>query len=354
METLTIDSIKSNGWLIFETITGSKAYGLDNEKSDTDIRGVFVLPKHLYYGLEYIEQVNNETNDIVYYELKRFMELLAKNNPNILEMLNVPEKCVLHKDSLMDKLMPELFLSKLCEKTFANYAFTQIKKAYGLEKKILNPVEEERKSVLDFCFVYQEKEAVPLLKYLQQNNLEQSKIGLASISHLRDCYNLYCSHNLQYAGIMKKKTANDISLSSIPKSEQPIAMLYFNKDGYSVYCKRYKEYWDWVAKRNDEGYKNTLSHGKNYDSKNMLHVFRLLLMAREIALEGKINVLRNDRDFLLSIKAGKFEYEDLLKQAETLKDELPLLYKQSILQDMPDVERINGLLVKMREEYYKE
>ncbi len=47
METLTIDSIKSNGWLILEAITGSKAYGLDNEKSDTDIRGVFVLPKHL-------------------------------------------------------------------------------------------------------------------------------------------------------------------------------------------------------------------------------------------------------------------------------------------------------------------
>jgi len=353
METLTIDSIKNNGWLIFETITGSKAYGLDNEKSDTDIRGVFVLPKHLYYGLEYVEQVNNETNDIVYYELKRFMELLAKNNPNILEMLNVPAKCVLHTDRLMDKLTPELFLSKLCEKTFANYAFTQIKKAYGLEKKILNPIEEERKSVLDFCFVYQKKEAVPLLKYLQENSLEQSKMGLASIAHLRDCYNLYYSNSLQYAGIMKKGTANDVSLSSIPKGKQPIAMLYFNKDGYSVYCKRHKEYWDWVAKRNDERYKNTLSHGKNYDSKNMLHVFRLLLMAREIATEGKINVLRNDRDFLLSIKAGKFEYEELVQQAEALKDELPLLYGQSSLQELPDVERINGLLVEVREEYYE-
>jgi predicted nucleotidyltransferase len=352
METLTIDSIKNNGWLIFEAITGSKAYGLDNEKSDTDIRGVFVLPKHLYYGLDYVEQVNNETNDIVYYELKRFIELLAKNNPNILEMLNVPEKCVLHKNSLMNRLTPELFLSKLCQKTFANYAFTQIKKAYGLEKKILNPVEEERKSVLDFCFVYQEKEAVALSKYLKDNKLEQSNVGLAAIAHLRDCYNLYYSNTLQYAGITRKEIANEVSLSSIPKGEQPIAMLYFNKDAYSVYCKKYKEYWDWVAKRNDERYKNTLSHGKNYDSKNMLHVFRLLLMAKEIATENRINVFRSDRDFLLSIKAGKFEYEDLVKQAEALNEQLPLLYEQSSLQEEPDVERINCLLVEMRGIYY--
>jgi len=136
MKTMTIDWIKENGLLIFETITGSKAYGLDTPTSDTDIRGVYVVPKTVYYSLEYPEQVSNESNDIVYYELRRFMELLAKNNPNIMEMLGVPEHCVLLKHDVMYHLKPELFLSKLCEKTFANYAFTQIKKAYGLEKRL--------------------------------------------------------------------------------------------------------------------------------------------------------------------------------------------------------------------------
>ena len=129
MQKLTIDWIKENGLLVFEAISGSKAYGLDTVKSDTDIRGVFVLPKNRFYGLDYTEQVNNATNDIVYYELKRFMELLSKNNPTILEMLNTPVDCVLQKHAIMDLLKPELFLSKLCEKTFANYAYTQIKKA---------------------------------------------------------------------------------------------------------------------------------------------------------------------------------------------------------------------------------
>ncbi len=354
MQKLTIDWIKDNGLLVFEAITGSRAYGLDTPKSDTDIRGVFVLPKNMFYGLEYTGQVNNATNDIVYYELKRFIELLSKNNPNILEMLNTPESCVLQKHSIMDGMKPALFLSKLCKKTFANYAYTQIKKAYGLEKKIVNPVGEEKKSVLDFCFVHEENEAVGLKEYMKEKNLRQEKMGLTAIAHMRDCYNLFYSDDLPYSGIMRKEESNEVCLSSVPKNEKPIAMLYFNKDGYSVYCKKYKEYWGWVEKRSEERYQTTMTHGKNYDSKSMMHVFRLLLMAREIATERRVNVWRKDREFLLSIKEGKFEYDELLQKAEALKDELPILYQNSDLKAEPDIDVIDALLIKMRGMYYNE
>lgn len=353
MHKLSVDDIKNNGWLVLEVITGSKAYGLDTETSDTDIRGLFILPKNMYYGLEYTEQLNNETNDIVYYELKRFLKLLSKNNPNILEMLNTPTNCVLQKHAIVDMIKPEMFLSKLCQQTFANYAYTQIKKAYGLEKKIVNPVDEVRESVLDFCFVYEDKEAVPLKKYLEERNMQQEKAGLSSIPHLRDSYNLFYSDELKYSGIMRKEESNDVCVSNIPKGEKPIGLLYFNKDGYSVYCKKYKEYWDWVGKRNDERYETTMKHGKKYDSKNMMHVFRLLLMAKEIAVEGKINVFRKDRQFLLSIKEGKFEYDDLLLKAKELQDELPIMYQNSNLPEEPNLEKINELLIEIREEYYK-
>ena len=349
---LTTEQIKNNGWLIFEAITGSKAYGLDTAKSDTDFRGVFVLPKELFYSLEYVPQVSNESNDIVYYELKRFMELLSKNNPNIIELLNVPENCILYEHELMKKIKPELFLSKLCEQTFANYAYTQIKKAYGLEKKILNPVEEERKSVFDFCYVYVGKEAINLKAFLLEKGFEEERMGLTSIAHLRDCYNLFYSKEHQYSGVIRKDEANDVCLSSIPKGETPVGLLYFNKDGYSLFCKKYKEYWEWVERRNDERYNTTMAHGKNYDSKNMMHVFRLLLMAKEIATEGKVNVLRRDRDFLLDIKQGKYEYDDLLTKAESLKNELTGLYKKADLQDAPDINKINELLFEIREAHY--
>ena len=165
---------------------------------------------------------------------------------------------------------------------------------------------------------------------------------------------MFYSERLQYSGVMRKEESNEVCLSSIPKGEKSIAMLYFNKDGYSVYCKKYKEYWDWVNKRNDERYKTTLAHGKNYDSKNMMHVFRLLLMAKEIATEEQINVRRKDRDFLLSVKEGKFEYDELLQKSESLKDELSILYQNSNLQTEPDIDVIDALLVKMREMYYNE
>jgi hypothetical protein len=354
MKKITIEMVKQNGWLIFEAIGGSKAYGLDTASSDTDIRGVFILPKELFYSLDNVSQVSNESNDIVYYELQRFVELLSKNNPNIIEMLNIPDSCILKKDKPMSMITSDFFLSRLCEQTFANYAMSQIKKAYGLEKKILNPMEKERKIVLDFCFVYDEAKAVSFKKYAEANKLLQERAGLAAIDHLKDAYNLFYSDDIMYPGIMKKDDANDVSVSSIPKGEKPIAVLYFNKDGYSVYCKKYKQYWEWVEKRNDTRYANTLSHGKNYDSKNMMHVFRLLLMAKEIAIEGKVNVKRNDRDFLFSIKEGKFEYDELLKMAEEIQDELPELYKQSSLKDEPDINRINEMLVTIRDEHYRQ
>jgi uncharacterized protein len=354
MEKLTIERIKDNGLLIFEAISGSKAYGLDNAASDTDIKGVFVLPKDMFYGLEYTEQVNNETNDIVYYELKRFVELLMKNNPNMLELLGTPERFVMQKHPVMEMLTTGMFISKLCEQSFANYAAAQVKKAYGLEKKIMQPMEEERKSVLDFCFVYQDGYAGKLKEFLVERSISVEKTGLAAITHLRDCYNLYYSEEYQYSGIVRKENSNDVALSSIPKGEKPAAMLYFNKDGYSVYCKQYREYWEWVNKRNEQRYRSTMSHGKRYDAKNMMHVFRLLMMAKEIATEQKISVFRNDRDLLLSIKEGKFEYDELLEKAETMMKELPSLYQNSELMEMPDIEMINETLVKMRRTCYGE
>ena len=74
-------------YLAYKVIAGSKAYGLDLPTSDTDIRGIYILPNEYLMGLGHTEQVNNVSNDIVYYELNRFVALLSQNNPNIIEEL---------------------------------------------------------------------------------------------------------------------------------------------------------------------------------------------------------------------------------------------------------------------------
>lgn len=352
---MTIEELKESGAIIFECIGGSRAYGLQTPTSDTDIRGVFILPKEKFYSLDYIGQINNETNDIAYYELRKFIELCAKNNPNILEMLNVPEDCILYKHPLFDEIKKEYFLSKLCKNTFANYAFTQIKKARGLNKKIVNPVDKERKEIEDFCMILEGKKSIPLKEYVTKNSLETQFCGLAKIPNMKNCFNLFYNESLNYQGIAREN-ANEVCTSSIPKEEEPIAMLYCNLEGYSSYCKKYKEYWSWVAKRNDERYKNNISHDKNYDAKNMMHTFRLLHIAEDIAKSNNITVRvsPSEREYLFKIKNATFEYDDLVKEAEEIRDQLEALYEVSALPEKPNLNLVNELLVDIRNKFYNQ
>ncbi len=351
---MTIKDLKDQNLIILECISGSKAYGLDTPQSDTDIRGVFILPQERIYGLDYVEQVGDKKNDIVYYELGRFIQLLVKNNPNILELLATPEDKILTKHPIIDHLSPEIFLSKQCKNTFGGYAFTQINKARGLNKKIVNPMGERRKSILEFCYVQHGQGAMPLIKWLGAHDYRQEDCGLVNIPHFKDTYALFHSTDpaVKYRGIARKDASTKVVLSSVPKEAQPVATMHFNEDGYVKYCKDYRDYWDWVEKRNDARYTTNIEHGKNYDSKNMMHTFRLLDMAEEILTNGKIIVRRPNRDELLSIRRGEHEYDDLIARAEAKMKQVELASENSPLPEKPDRERANQILIEMRRIFY--
>lgn len=351
---MTIEELRNSNLIILECISGSRAYGLNTPTSDTDIKGVFVLPKKDFYGLNYVPQVSNETNDIVFYELGRFMELLSLNNPNILELLNTPEESVIFKHPFLDAIDSSMILSRQCKNSFGKFALSQIKKAKGLKKKIVNPVEKERKSPLEFCYVNYENGSIPLLTFLEIKGWKQKNCGLVNIAHMRDVYGLYHGDFPEYKGIVKNEKSNEVALSAIPKGEKQVGLMYFNKDGYSTYCKDYREYWDWVEKRNEARYENTQSHGKNYDAKNMMHTFRLLEMAIEIGRDQQINVFRNDREFLLKVKSGAFEYQELLELADEKQLEMDEVFNRSTLPEQPDVEKIREMTYRLRERFYGE
>lgn len=342
--------------LLLKCISGSRAYNLHTPSSDTDIKGIFVLPQRELYGLSHVAQLSNDTNDEVYFEAGRFIELLVKNNPNILELLSTPAQSILFRHPLMSLIRPEDFLSKLCKDTFAGYARTQIKKAGGLNKKIRRDMEKERKTVLDFCFVVEGSGSIPLVAWLNNQGYAQEQCGLAQLPHFRDGYLLYHQHQVTSGetlrGIISGAAVNDVQLSSIPKGIAPLAVMHFNKDGYSVYCREYAEYWEWAEHRNEARYQQTLAHGKRYDAKNMMHTFRLLTMAEEIALHQQVIVHRNDREFLLRIRSGAFEYNDLLKMADEKVGRIEELYKHAYLPDAPDMQKAEQVLVQIRESFY--
>lgn len=352
---MTLDELQNNSkHLLLKCISGSQAYGLALPHSDTDIKGVFILPKNEFYGLTYVDQINNETNDIMYYEIRKFVELLLKNNPNILELLNTPDDCVMYRHPAMNLLKPDIFLSKLCNHSFGQYAYAQIKKARGLNKKILNPLDRKRKTILDFCHVVKGQGSVPVAEWLSVQKYVQEDCGLVRIDHMRDMYALFhqSQSELKFCGIYSGREADDVSLSSVPEGLKPAAILHFNKDGYSVYCKEYRQYWEWVEQRNEERYENTVTHGKNYDAKNMMHVFRLLYMAEEIARYKKVNVRRSEREWLLKVRAGEFAYDELLERAEEKIQVIDDLFKKSDLPEQPNPAVAELALVEIRELVY--
>ncbi|MBO0930797.1 DNA polymerase beta superfamily protein [Fibrella aquatilis] len=351
---MTIQDLRDRNLIVFETVSGSKAYGTNLPHSDTDIRGVFILPQTDLYGLTYTEQVNDRTNDIIFYELGRFVDLLSKNNPNILGLLCAPADCIIHRDPIMDHIRVADFLSKLCRDTFAGYAISQIKKARGLNKKIVNPVEKERKSLLNFCHVLVGDGTVPVLTWLERQGLTQEQCGLVNLTHARDVFALHIDKTdlLGFRGIVLSDESNQVALSSIPERHPVEAHLYVNHDGYSYYCKSYREYWEWVSTRNDARYQNTLDHGKNYDAKNMMHTIRLLDMAAEILERGEVIVRRPNRDYLLQVRVGGFDYADLLEQAEARVAQIDTLAANSPLPDAPDLAQIEKTLIIMRQTWY--
>jgi len=355
---MTIADLRERHLLLFEAVSGSRAYGTNLPHSDTDLRGVFVLPESEFFGLSYLPQIANETNDEVFYELRRFVELLLKNNPTALELLGTPADCVIYQHPLFENFRTVGFLSKLCRQSFAEYAVAQIRKAQGMNKKINHPEPPARKSILDFCYVTVGAEAQPVAAWLAYQGLGSAQCGLAKVPHLTDLYALFTDstpgRQLGYRGLVRDpNTSQDVLLSAVPTGEEPAAYLSFNRTGYSVYCRAFREYWDWVEKRNKERYENTVQHGKNYDAKNMLHVFRLLQMAEEIARTGAINVRRPNREFLLQIRRGEFDYTELLAEAELLIQQVDAAFSTSTLPAAPDASAAEALLQQVRRSFYQ-
>ena len=122
--------------------------------SDIDTALVFIEPNEqlLGLGLDYQEQISDEKNDNVGYSLKKYMNMLLTSNPTALESLFIPDRCILYEHPIMTEIKKhrDKFITKACFKPFLGYAYQQIIKCRGLNKKIVNPV-TERKEPLDFA-----------------------------------------------------------------------------------------------------------------------------------------------------------------------------------------------------------
>lgn len=128
--------------LILVALTGSKAYGLNIEGSDTDYRGIFIAPQQYQLGLTTIEQKDSgwmleegtgyfpylTNKDTCCFELKKYLRLALNCNPNILEILYCKKYKYINawgQELINNK---HLFLSKKAKTSYSGYAKSELRK----------------------------------------------------------------------------------------------------------------------------------------------------------------------------------------------------------------------------------
>jgi hypothetical protein len=347
---------------IFRAVVGSQAYGTATPTSDIDYKGIYCQPIRDLISFNYKEQIEF-SKDPTEYELRRFLQLVQSANPTVLELLFSPTDCIQITSPAYELLSShkQKFLTTACANSFGGYAIAQIKKAKGLDKKMnFEKARIERKTPLDFCYVYEGGKTFQLTKFLKEQEMKQELCGLVRLDHFKDCYALYYDYQLQYGQLTNRpvepmgykgiigEDSNELRLSSVPKYADPVTVLYYNKDGYSMHCKDFREYQDWITNRNTQRYVDTVNHGQKIDGKNLMHCRRLLDMAMEIATEGTINVRRPNREYLLSIRRGEVSLEALLEQSEADIKGLDNLFAKSSLPTEVDKDWVNDLLLELR------
>lgn len=99
---------------------------------DKDLLGVCIAPIETYFGLGRFEQRERMLNewDVVVYELRKMIRLLAQGNPNVLALLWLEEHHYLYRHPLGLRLIEarELFVTRQAYHAFVGYAHGQLKR----------------------------------------------------------------------------------------------------------------------------------------------------------------------------------------------------------------------------------
>lgn len=370
------DWLKDRNLILYEVISGSKAYGTNLPTSDEDRRYIYILPIEYVLSNNIIPQVNDKKNDIVGYEISRFIELLMSNNPNVLELLNMPQDCLIFKNPIFDIVLSQKdkFITKLCGTSFAGYAYSQISKAKGTDKKQNWEKEKiQKKDILDFVYVIENEKSSPWKKWAEKNKFNYKYCGVVNIPNSFGNYAVFYDYTsekffehgneidkdkiLGYKGIIKMDDdnttlSNQLRLSSIPNNEVPICIISYNQDSYSQYNKDYQSYQTWLKERNTQRYVDVTSHGQKIDGKNMLHCVRLIDMAMEISQGKGIIVRRPNVDYLLSIRKGNVDLQSILNSVTNKVNELKESIKLSNLPDKIDIDLVDNILIEIRKNFY--
>lgn len=359
---------------ILMTVAGSRAYGMAQSSSDVDIKGLCIPPRIYRDGFrhkfeqvdkpfhlkKFVEDMTEEEQKIIkdtklegsIYEIRKFFQLAAVNNPNLLDILFCRDNEV-RVTSPAGKLLREHrndFLSTKCRFTFAGYARDQLKRINSHRKWILNPA--THKPTREEFGLSPEPEF----------NKDQLQAVMASIKKKLDSWEIDYG-DLDQAGkiyiknqialhLGEQRIASDEKFAAACRTlgytENFIYLLQKEKE-YKAAVTNWKQYQNWKKNRNPE--RAALEAKYGMDLKHCSHLVRLYRMCLEILEKSEVNVWREDAEELLAIRNGAWTYSDLMDFVEKQEPLLDKAYKESALPKQPNLKKLENLCVTMIEEF---
>lgn len=362
--------------LIYKVRCGSHAYGTNLPTSDVDYAGIFIPPLQYYFGLQAFDLLSEQADeDKAYYSLRKFATLAVANNPNVLELLFVDNADVVLSTPASEALRAnkKLFLSQRCQKTFVGYAHAQLHRirthikwlSQELEAmKVLIPVLLQGRLRSDWvAWRFGDNMVRRIDDYLYRSPLNLSQEAISVVSRAWVTSSDHRTKKeldtllpfLGDSGIVCPEKTDSKFFEEIDMEKTDPALV-FRKHLYDEAKKRRDQYVTWMAERNPQRHETELQFG--YDTKHAMHLVRLLRAGYEILTTGDFHVRRPDAAELLDIRAGKWTYEQITRYADEMMGKINSLGTESGQQFsvpvMPDINKINLLVVQITKEHFAE
>jgi uncharacterized protein len=360
-----LDRITVEARSILVGLVGSHGYGLSRPSSDQDYRGIFIAPKVFYLGRAAIEQRDSgwsepgllnfldDNQDTVIYELRKYLQLAAGANPNILELLWLPDYPLITPVGKKLIANRQLFLSKKAKYTFSGYAMAQIRKIESHRKWLLQPP-AKAPDPADFGLANErpmtKDELHSFLEYLYL--LIREKIEY--LSEAEDLYQLLTG-DVDYKGLLKQYPLSDEVLpysQNLTHGRDDFIKLLQKSQGYHNACREWAAYESWRKNRNPQ--RAGMEAKSGFDLKHAMHCLRILRSGITLLKTGEVPVDRvaaGDAQELRGILNGDYSYEEVRSLADESLAEIEDAYRTSTLPDQADLGAIDQLCVELVEEF---
>jgi predicted nucleotidyltransferase len=367
---MTKDEINNNMMFLFTR--GSQAYGTNNAQSDEDIGGICLPTREVILGVNKFEQDDNwvdengEKLDTSIYNFNKAMDLFCENNPNMLDYLYAPERCIKFETDEWAKVrdIREDFMCIKSKWTYQGYAVSQLNRIRTHRSYLLNPMTEpSRESFgLPDKSIFPETQIGVLAKISSQwvPSSDQDTF-FTEMSRLMDAegsliFKKYIEPQFYPIAIEDFKKRQKEFLRMISSVSQ-----HFLKDEYLDMAHRELQFmaaWkNWEAfrrwKKNRNPARQALEAKSGYDTKHAMHLIRLLTMGNEILTGKGVNVDRTnlDQEYLMNIRNGVYTFDEIEAHANILNQNADESYKTSKLPKKPNLTKINDLRMDIMERH---